>query len=429
MQGDLGKPKGEHLGLQFKCPKCESDKVEKKLRLGRIILDQPDAKCWLHLEWMLLFWQVKLSPLVWLQRVFPCSGVFVRLLVTVLLQVGGVYFWASGFPSDVILRIILRVAVSLLILWRFVDIFLSNLSFVFTTRFPGNPIRSAIYSMIAYMQIGLSYAFLFVALGQPHFKEVMEPASAMFFSFGTLVTVGYGNLLPQTVVARLAVVSELLLGLSFVVIILAQVATWAQLSRREQGDYDPKDLIDTGKGNTIEEQKTETQSGASSRPSVIIQPDIFRVEEFVHFFHEGYRKSGIALCISLAALAASEGWWLYEKHWSNLAVMSSGSCALWWLSAITAILVLLVSFYVQYRHYMGMKNQARWAYSRYAAVAGFEKAYDNSPVDDAKLYHKTATCHLTEADRKTQWLLILALSNFTVALLFLLLLRSSQPIG
>ena len=65
---------------------------------------------------------------------------------------------------------------------------------------------------------------------------------SVFYSFATIATVGYGDLSPSTNLARLLVVLELILGLFFVAIILAQVAGWATKSRREEGDYPIEDL-------------------------------------------------------------------------------------------------------------------------------------------------------------------------------------------
>jgi len=130
-----------------------------------------------------------------------------------------------------------------LIFWRVIDIYLTNISITFTSRFPSNPIRSVLYSFVGYVQIALCYAFLYVVLGSSQFDfKNVTPTDAIFFSIGTMATVGYGDLKPATEGAKILVASELVLGLFFVAIIIAQVASWAMLSKREAGWYKIEDL-------------------------------------------------------------------------------------------------------------------------------------------------------------------------------------------
>jgi Na+/H+-dicarboxylate symporter len=95
---------------------------------------------------------------------------------------------------------------------------------------------------MGYIQIALSFAFFYIAIGNGHFVSEVTPIASIFFSFATIATVGYGDLSPTTSLAQLIVVLELVLGLFFVTIILAQVAGWATKSRREEGDYPIQDL-------------------------------------------------------------------------------------------------------------------------------------------------------------------------------------------
>lgn len=55
--------------------------------------------------------------------------------------------------------------------------------------------------------------------------------------FGTAVTVSYGNLEPTQLVPLAAVVSELLLGLFFIVIIVAQVVAWTAQPKVSPGEF------------------------------------------------------------------------------------------------------------------------------------------------------------------------------------------------
>ncbi len=147
-----------------------------------------------------------------------------------------------------------------------------------------------------------------------------------------------------------------------------------------------------------------------------------KAEDFVHTFHESYRKSGIALAISLATLTASESWWLY-----GIGIERANACIclsiVWLASLMTGISVLVLSFYLQYRHYFGMRCQARWAYYRYAQLQGIDDAYGKKPETAAKEYHADAVKHFDKADSAIKQLAWAAAFNGIFAILILLFWR------
>lgn len=236
---DFGRARKENLGLHFICPNEQKDGPP---HLARVILDERPAKTWLRLERKLLVFQTKLSPFIALRKVFRDmeAGTYICLTTVFLFVAIVIWEYLPRVPNY--LGWPLRIAFLGLILWRFIDILLTNVSITFTSRFPANPIRSVLYSLVSYIQIVLSFAFFYIALGKEHFKKGVDPASSVFFSFCNIATVGFGDLSPITNWARFLVVLELVLGLFFVAIILAQVAGWASKSRREEGDYPIDDL-------------------------------------------------------------------------------------------------------------------------------------------------------------------------------------------
>jgi hypothetical protein len=62
-------------------------------------------------------------------------------------------------------------------------------------------------------------------------------SQAIYFSFGTVLTVGYGDLKPPGIVARGVVISKLILGLFFVVIVVGQVVAWATQTDPPRGEF------------------------------------------------------------------------------------------------------------------------------------------------------------------------------------------------
>ncbi len=134
------------------------------------------------------------------------------------------------------------------------------------------------------------------------------------------------------------------------------------------------------------------------------------LEDLTHHFHSEYRKSGIAICVSLAALATSESWWLYGKpfKWVRENMVSCAGL-LWVGTTLSALAIIFLSFYVQYRHYFGMKYEAQGMYQRWQGTKA-----------EADKKHNEATRCFTSADR---WIVKLAIvAALNAILLFILLI-------
>jgi hypothetical protein len=101
----------------------------------------------------------------------------------------------------------------------------------------------------AYLLFGISFALIYGTVGQfmPHgfFGAGRSPTSDfLFFSFTTLTTVGYGNLIPATPVGQSLAMVEALSGQIYLVVVVARlVSIWGQERsttfrlRRRRGDH------------------------------------------------------------------------------------------------------------------------------------------------------------------------------------------------
>jgi hypothetical protein len=88
-------------------------------------------------------------------------------------------------------------------------------------------------AIAAYLMAGMAFAFAYRALGAlqsgPLFGSQGEGSFSqdLFFSFTTLTTTGYGNLVPATNPGQTLAVSEMLIGQLFLVTAVAKVvSTW-----------------------------------------------------------------------------------------------------------------------------------------------------------------------------------------------------------
>lgn len=104
--------------------------------------------------------------------------------------------------------------------------------------------EAIIGAICIYVAFGICFGFLYAALGNlaPPFFVGQPHATAndyLFFSFTTLTTLGYGNLVPVGNLGRSLAVLEAIFGQIYLVVIVARlVSLWGQ-ERREVGHPAP----------------------------------------------------------------------------------------------------------------------------------------------------------------------------------------------
>jgi hypothetical protein len=106
--------------------------------------------------------------------------------------------------------------------------------------------RTILGAVSVFTLLGLLFGFLFIALGRLQAGEVFagvahaETRDYLFFSYTTLTTTGYGNLVPSGDIGQILAVFEMLSGQIFLVTLVAGlVSLWRPAARaraRERGD-------------------------------------------------------------------------------------------------------------------------------------------------------------------------------------------------
>lgn len=98
-------------------------------------------------------------------------------------------------------------------------------------------------AMCCYVLFGLVYTFIYAAIGKLGNEPFLSPAGNhtlsdyLFFSYTTLTTTGYGDLIPATGLGRALAMLEALMGQLFLVTVVARlVALW--IPRRRAGGQD-----------------------------------------------------------------------------------------------------------------------------------------------------------------------------------------------
>jgi hypothetical protein len=106
-------------------------------------------------------------------------------------------------------------------------------------RSPEVDFRTILGALSVFTLLGLLYGFLYSALGRLVGDDVFtgvahaNPRDYLFFSYTTLTTTGYGNLVPAGTIGQILSVLEMLSGQIFLVVLVAGlVSLWRPGSRR-----------------------------------------------------------------------------------------------------------------------------------------------------------------------------------------------------
>jgi hypothetical protein len=105
-------------------------------------------------------------------------------------------------------------------------------------------VQTLLGAMCCYVLFGLVYTFVYEGVARLQSEPFLSPAGThtlsdyLFFSFSTLTTTGYGDLVPATGLGRALSMLEALMGQLFLVTVVARlVALWAP-RRRTSGTED-----------------------------------------------------------------------------------------------------------------------------------------------------------------------------------------------
>jgi hypothetical protein len=103
----------------------------------------------------------------------------------------------------------------------------------------GLNLEALLAAITAYALVGIAFAFAFNLLGllspYPVFGEAHEDSLAhqLFFSFTTLTTTGYGNLVPETTAGQTIAVVEAVTGQLFLITAFARILRGATAPREQ----------------------------------------------------------------------------------------------------------------------------------------------------------------------------------------------------
>jgi voltage-gated potassium channel Kch len=154
----------------------------------------------------------------------------------------GFLLLASYPPAWAACRSVLATILSVVALLLLADILVSSTSVAFVSRFPAHPLRTALFTAFAFVQIAIAFAVFYVLAAD--FNRKLNPISATYFSVVTMTTLGYGDIYPKegAWLGQLIVVCQLVVGLYFLSTLLAVVANWSNAPPTAPAILEVKDV-------------------------------------------------------------------------------------------------------------------------------------------------------------------------------------------
>jgi len=206
----------KRLGRRFICPE---DKRDSDPHVASMVKGE-HGKTWLNIEAKILMYEhftIKLFKRYLFKRYFPTSAPLHNITIILLLII------SFGLVKLNTIGIIAGCIVSLVVIF---DILLCRTSVAFFSRFPTHPLRTILITFVTFSYQVIGYAVFFVAL-ESHFSRKIEGIlDAIYFSFVTITTLGYGEIKPTTPWGKLIIIFELLTGLYFLVIVISIITSW-----------------------------------------------------------------------------------------------------------------------------------------------------------------------------------------------------------
>ena len=156
--------------------------------------------------------------------------------------------------------------------------------------------------------------------------------------------------------------------------------------------------------------------------------------DLTHQYHDKYRSAGIALCISLATVASTEGLWFYSFFSKVASKCDMTEILIYDIAVISAILLFGFSFVLQFLNYDGVKHMANSFLNAYKISASKDKALEENKEEVAtprceslekfkESEWVSARNYFNKADTIITWLKVLAIVNFSAALCYIVKYR------
>ena len=219
-----GKARPEYQNVRFICP---DDKSQIPEHITSVVLD-PTGVLWARLQTKILHYELYWSPIKWFNSWWGLLKGRIGLYLTIrFIIIALALILSSPFCNNVFLNSIIDL-ISIVIIF---DIVLVTTSAAFISRYFSVPLRSVLLTLFSFIQIVIGFSVFYHQLGN-YFKETtINQLQALYFSFVTLTTLGYGDFTPCYSAWHIqsVIILQLILGLYFLTIMLSVITNWVNM--------------------------------------------------------------------------------------------------------------------------------------------------------------------------------------------------------
>ncbi len=230
--GTLKEEYRHEVGRKITCP-CSDEHV------ARIINNKP-GEFWVNLENWIRWYEMHCSPLRLLARLDEffrkCGRSFLHewqgpyilvwyiILALLILVSGKIDEWSISS----IVRVLLKLGIILLVLWRIWDVIVIGISTSYIRQIPAHRLRSVSFTIASFSQIAMAFS-VFYLLVKNDFLPPLGSLEALYLGFVVISTLGYANFTIKNgaCIPEMLVIGNILIGIVMLSVLVPIVTQWA----------------------------------------------------------------------------------------------------------------------------------------------------------------------------------------------------------
>ena len=224
---EFGEVKPEHQCDRFICP---NDNPEEPQHITSVAIG-PEGRFWAKIQSKILHYELYRSPIRWFNSWWGIfkgrSGIYliVRFFIILLCLI-----LSAPFTNELKTKI-LNITLDLVLLIIIFDIIIATTSCAFISRYYSVPFRSVLLTSFSFIQLVIAFSVFYFQLGNQFQEIIRNQFQALYFSFVTITTLGYGDFLPNLTAWHIQsiVILQLILGLYFLLVMLSIITNWVNI--------------------------------------------------------------------------------------------------------------------------------------------------------------------------------------------------------
>ena len=170
----------KHQSVRFLCPQ---DSEDNPTHITSVV--DSTTFGWAKFQSLILRYETNWTPNRWRWLREHVGWYLIIRFLLILLSLVGIYFMHN----------FINVFFFVIAGFTIFDALVYTTSAAFVSRYYSVPLRSTLFSLFSFVQIVLAFAVFYLAFANS-FNKCLNPISAVYFSFVTITTLGYGDFIP-----------------------------------------------------------------------------------------------------------------------------------------------------------------------------------------------------------------------------------------